>query len=155
MYRANKREENQRSNAEVNPSISSAERWEDQPLPVEDYLTLTQASAVTPGRPSPSAMWRWARKGVKARTGERILMRHVRAGGRVFVTRAWILDFVEALASRDSEYFSAKDQAAAGAPPRSQAFASPTRPRKPRRPKAPFDPDRQKRVAAELEGEGL
>jgi hypothetical protein len=90
-----------------------------------------------------------------ARDGTRVRLKHRRIGGKIFTSPEWIDEFTEALTNADTAYFAAKDQAAAGTPPRSEAFDAPARPRKPRRPKTPFDPERQKRVADELEGEGL
>lgn len=42
------------------------------------YITLTEVANITPGRPSTNCVWRWCRRGVKSRTGERIHLQHVR-----------------------------------------------------------------------------
>ena len=38
----------------------------------ENYITLTQAAKLAPGRPSVNCIWRWCRRGVLARSGERV-----------------------------------------------------------------------------------
>ena len=40
------------------------------------YITLTEAAKVAPGRPSTSCLWRWCRKGVISRNGERVRLKH-------------------------------------------------------------------------------
>jgi hypothetical protein len=74
----------------------------------EDYITLGEAAKLAPGRPSVNACWRWARKGVKARSGQRIRLRHIRAGGRVLTTAAWVEQFTRELADADAEHFDAE-----------------------------------------------
>jgi hypothetical protein len=73
----------------------------------DEYLTLSEAPRHIPGRPSASAVWRWCRDGVKARNGERVRLQHVRAGARIFTTRAWLDEFMDKLAAADAEYFAA------------------------------------------------
>ena len=69
------------------------------------YLTLTQAAALLPHRPHPAALWRWCRKGIVSRDGERIRLMHLRVGGRILVTREAIEAFGLALAEHDSKHF--------------------------------------------------
>ena len=76
-----------------------------QPQPRDHYVTLAEAAKLAPGRPSANAVWRWARKGVKSRAGGRVYLRHIRAGGRVLTTAAWIEQFAHALAEADAEHF--------------------------------------------------
>jgi len=45
------------------------------------------------------------RRGIKARTGERIRLRHVRVGGKLFTTEKWVGEFVHALAEADLAAF--------------------------------------------------
>jgi len=71
----------------------------------ENFIDLTTAARRSPGRPSTCAVWRWARKGVKSRTGERIQLQHIRAGGKLFTTDAWLHDFFEAVANADRAHF--------------------------------------------------
>ncbi len=72
------------------------------------YLSLKEAanSEFVPGRPSANAIWRWARRGVKSRTGERVKLEHVRAGGKIFVTPDGLSSFFSRLAAADDAYFS-------------------------------------------------
>ncbi|MCI0630465.1 MAG: DUF1580 domain-containing protein, partial [Phycisphaerales bacterium] len=55
---------------------------------IEELITLVEAAKLSPGRPSVNAVWRWCRRGVRARNGERIRLEHVRAGGRIFTSAA-------------------------------------------------------------------
>ncbi len=66
-----------------------------------DHITFAQAARATPGKVSPSAIWRWARKGVIARNGEIIHLRHIRSGGRVYTKLEWLEQFHESLAEND------------------------------------------------------
>lgn len=71
----------------------------------ENYITLTQAAKMAPLRPSTNCIWRWCRKGVLARGGERIRLQHVRLGGKLFTTAEWVTQFGQALAEADATYF--------------------------------------------------
>jgi hypothetical protein len=73
---------------------------------ISDYLTLTQASRLLPNRPHPSTIWRWCRKGVLSRTGERVWLRHVRFGGYVYTRALWVEEFGCHLAQKDAAHFS-------------------------------------------------
>jgi hypothetical protein len=50
-------------------------------------------------------MWRWCRRGVLARTGDRIRLEHVRVGGKLFTRPEWVQDFGHRLAQADARYF--------------------------------------------------
>ena len=39
-------------------------------------ITLTEAAKITPGRPSTNCLWRWCRRGVLSRGGERVRLEH-------------------------------------------------------------------------------
>lgn len=56
----------------------------------EEHITLTQAAKLAPGRPSPNCVWRWCREGVKAASGQRVRLKHVRFGSRIYTTRQWL-----------------------------------------------------------------
>jgi hypothetical protein len=71
----------------------------------ESYITLTQATKVAPGRPSINCVWRWCRKGVIARSGERVRLQHVRIGGKLYTTQTWLDQFGRQLAEADAKYF--------------------------------------------------
>ncbi len=68
-------------------------------------LTCAQAARQFPGSPAPSTVWRWARKGVKARNGERVRLRHVRIGGQLFIPVEALAEFAEAVADADRQHF--------------------------------------------------
>jgi hypothetical protein len=83
------------------------------PIP---FLTCAQAARQCPQSPTPNpaTIWRWARKGVKARNGKRVCLEHVRAGAKVLIPEGALTTFFKAIADADSEYFRA---AADAAPP--------------------------------------
>ncbi len=68
----------------------------------DDYLSLTDVAKVTPGRPSTNCVWRWCRRGVLSRSGERIRLQHVRMGGMIYTTHAWLEKFGHLLAAADT-----------------------------------------------------
>lgn len=76
---------------------------------LDAHLTLAQASRIAPGRPSTNCLWRWCRRGVLARNGERVRLEHIRAGGKIFTTAAWVDEFGRRLADADAEYFAADE----------------------------------------------
>lgn len=90
------------------------------------HLSLTDVAKIVPGRPSANCVWRWCRRGVLARSGERIRLRHVRIGGKIFTTRRWLEDFGRELAAEDAKYFSLCEATTAAAraeeppPPKAQ-----------------------------------
>jgi hypothetical protein len=53
------------------------------PMHANDYITLGEAAKIAPGRPSANCVWRWCRKGVLSRAGQRVRLRHVRIGGKI------------------------------------------------------------------------
>lgn len=91
-----------------------------------EHLTLTQAAKLAPGRPSGNCIWRWCRRGVLARGGERIRLEHIRAGGKILTTAAWIAAFAKRLAEADAAYFDRRE-AEAPPPPRRATHARPSR----------------------------
>lgn len=75
----------------------------------ESLITLTDVAKQAPGRPSTNCIWRWCRKGLKSRNGERIRLQHVRLGGLIYTTRAWLDEFGRKLAAADENYFKLND----------------------------------------------
>ena len=73
--------------------------------PTEEFITLSEAAKHAPGRPTTAAVWRWARQGVKARSGTRVFLRHVRVGGRIFTRPDWLGQFFAATAQADVQHF--------------------------------------------------
>ena len=129
-------------------------------VPAMSLITLNTAAAQTPGRPHVSCVWRWCRRGVKARAGPRVRLEHVRVGGKIFTTQAWLNAFGRELAAADTAYFAGKQEEAKSVPPRDAAFGSPRDRRRASRaggqkpgrpgPRRPHD-----ELDAELRGEGL
>lgn len=119
------------------------------------WLTLSAAAKLAPGRPSTNCMWRWCRRGVLARTGERLHLQHIRAGGRVMIRQEWIEEFCTKLAHADAAHFAAKDAAAASVPPRDARFAPPSRRMARIAPAAWKTQEEDEQIERELESEGL
>ncbi|MDP6635659.1 MAG: hypothetical protein QGG42_12215 [Phycisphaerae bacterium] len=74
------------------------------------YIRLGQAARIAPGRPSANCIWRWCRKGILSRTGQRIRLQHIRIGGKIFTTGGWLDEFGKSLAAADAEYFDQAEQ---------------------------------------------
>lgn len=121
-----------------------------------DHLTLGAAAKHAPGKPSANAMWRWCRRGVLARNGERVRLQHVRAGGKIFTTAGWVGEFCRRLADSDRVYFDQKDAAAQALPPRDGKFGPPARKASSRK-SAPVwrSHEEDARLERELSEEGL
>lgn len=119
-----------------------------------DHITLGQASHLVPGRPSTNCMWRWCRKGVLSRGGERIRLQHVRIGGRIFTKPDWVEDFGRRLTEADVTYFDAREAASKELARRDPRFDPPKRHKRLRSPRSSTLVD-QTAIDRELEEEGL
>ena len=73
------------------------------------YIGLSEAARIAPGRPSTNCLWRWCRRGVLSRGGERVRLRHVRIGGKIFTKAEWLDEFGQSLAAADAEHFDLDD----------------------------------------------
>ncbi len=82
----------------------------------DELLSLAQAAKIVPGRPSANCVWRWCRRGVMSRAGERIYLQHVRVGGKVYTRAEWLQHFGRALAEADAAYFRQSDSEACPIP---------------------------------------
>lgn len=111
----------------------------------EQYITLTQATKVAPGRPSTNCIWRWCRRGVIARSGQRIKLEHIRMGGKIFTTQLWIDAFGRKLAEADAQYFD-RDTPTLPVPPPAQSSL---------RHRAPMAASPSSDIERELEEAGL
>jgi hypothetical protein len=114
----------------------------------EDLLTLSQAAKVAPGRPSSNCVWRWCRRGLSSRAGERVYLQHVRVGGKIYTRTQWLDQFWRTLADADVQHFRLKEEAL--------PVPAPTSLRKVRRER--FDQHRRESIATadrELEDAGL
>ena len=120
-----------------------------------NYLTLTQAAKVAPGRPSTNCLWRWCRRGVLARDGTRVRLEHVRLGGRVYTTPGWLAQFGRHLATADRAYFDGRIAAAGQLPPRDPRYGPPKRPGRVRQSSPPPRRVDLDAIHRELESEGL
>jgi len=70
-----------------------------------DYLTLSQAARLVPGRLAASTLWRWHRRGVRAASGQRVRLRCVRFGRRLYTTAEWLEEFSRRLAEADGRHY--------------------------------------------------
>ena len=93
-----------------------------------ELIDMKAAAKLVPTKPSPAAVWRWCRKGIVARNGERIYLEHRRYGRRLFTTKAALEAFAKATAEADNEHL---------------ARASPAKP-------APIKPRSEDRRAADI-----
>lgn len=116
----------------------------DAPAP-EEHITLAQAAKLAPGRPSSNCVWRWCREGVKAASGQRVRLKHVRFGSRIYTTRQWMNDFGLALAVADAAHFDRDEQAPACPEP------APSRRSSKRSRRASNDDSRRRHLEAERE----
>ncbi len=71
----------------------------------EEPISLVEAASRSPGRPSANAVWRWCRRGIKSRSGRRVRLDHIRAGGRIYTSNEALKRFFVAVASADAEHF--------------------------------------------------
>ncbi|HPM22957.1 MAG TPA: hypothetical protein PLP66_03580 [Phycisphaerae bacterium] len=112
----------------------------EQATATGNYITLTEAAKIAPGRPSTNCVWRWCRRGVKSRNGERVRLQHLRIGGMIYTTPGWLEQFGRALADADAKYFDLCEAAAdaSAAAPRRRRRVSQSR----------FEEQRREQVAA-------
>ena len=80
-------------------------------------ISLSEAAKLTPGRPHTATLTRWCRPGIKARTGERVRLKHWRVGRKIFTTPEALEEFFERTAEADLPHFSDRDAAQAPAQP--------------------------------------
>jgi len=78
-------------------------------------ITLTELAKITPGRPSTNCLWRWCRRGILSRGGERVRLEHRRIGGKIFTAPDWLEEFGRKLAEADTRHFDQCEEAAADA----------------------------------------
>lgn len=70
-------------------------------IDTNEYIDCATAGQNLPGRPSANAVWRWAARGVLGRDRQRVRLRHIRVGKKLFTTMAWLMEFsVEYAAAR-------------------------------------------------------
>lgn len=74
-------------------------------LASEEKIHLKRAAKLTPEPVHPSAPWRWMRRGILARNGERIYLEGVRVGGKLMTSKQAMERFFAAVAEADAEHF--------------------------------------------------
>jgi hypothetical protein len=68
-------------------------------VPKLDWLPVRRGG----GRLSLSTLWRWCLRGVRAKDGQRVKLRAVRAGEVLCTTEQWVRDFFQALTEHDPD----------------------------------------------------
>lgn len=81
---------------------------------VRSYLTMAQAARCCPGtagrhHPSPGAVFRWARYGLKSRSGQVVRLQHARCGRGLYTTADWLHEFFAKLAAADLPHWETKN----------------------------------------------
>lgn len=71
----------------------------------DDLIDLSTAAKLLPNRPHTATLWRWCRVGVKARSGQRVRLEHVRYGGKIFTTAEALDRLGRDLAEADAAHF--------------------------------------------------
>ena len=71
----------------------------------KESISLADAARLIPNRSSPNTVWRWCRRGLKLRNGERIRLSYTQVGGRIFTTPADVVEFLERVTVADAEFF--------------------------------------------------
>ena len=66
---------------------------------MENYLTVNEAAAKLPGKVRGYSVWRWCKFGLPDpnEKGKRIYCESVRVSGKVYVTWAWVSEFVKTM----------------------------------------------------------
>jgi hypothetical protein len=82
-----------------------------------EYLSLSEAAKALPRglngkKHSTNKLWRWARRGVKARDGRRIFLEHIRLGGSILVPKGAIEAFGKELMEADRQHFDGREEKA-------------------------------------------
>lgn len=69
-----------------------------------EYLDCKAAAKLLPGNRHPSTLWRWMTVGLPVNgTGRKVHLQHVRVGGTLCTTQAWLHEFFERLTGRETE----------------------------------------------------
>ncbi len=126
----------------------------EQATVTDEYITLTDAAKIAPGRPSTNCIWRWCRRGVLSRGGERVRLQHLRIGGMIYTTARWLEEFGRRLAEADAKYFDLCEATAEAARAAEPSVSHRRRPA----PRSQFQEQRRReleQIDRELEAEGL
>ncbi|NOG54187.1 MAG: DUF1580 domain-containing protein [Planctomycetes bacterium] len=75
---------------------STQQHQVDNQTSFDSYLTLGEASRLLPGRPTPTSLWRWSRKGLSG-----VKLRTIRISRKIYTTQDWLNEFFEAVDRAD------------------------------------------------------
>jgi hypothetical protein len=70
-----------------------------------ERISFAQAAKLVPGNLNPIAIWRWAKKGIKLPSGDRIKLPYEKIGTRHFTTREALDEFLSESKQADREHF--------------------------------------------------
>ena len=68
-----------------------------------NYVPTSKASRLFPGKPHPLTILRWRLTGLIGPDGNRVKLRYIRSGKRIFTTREWADEFLAALNAEPSQ----------------------------------------------------
>ena len=71
-------------------------------LQTENWLTLSQAAKLVPGKPHPATIWRWCRDGANG-----VRLAFIKSGARIVVSERALIEFLERSTQADAERFEA------------------------------------------------
>lgn len=71
-------------------------------------ISLREAITRIPGRPHFSTVWRWARRGVLTRSGDRVRLRTWKVGSQLYTTPTEIERFITAITEADDAEYAAQ-----------------------------------------------
>jgi hypothetical protein len=68
------------------------------------FLTMAQAARVLPQPRRTAAVWRWCRRGILTRAGERVYLWHVRFGRTMYTSMESLVKFGRLIAEADGRH---------------------------------------------------
>jgi hypothetical protein len=72
---------------------------------MSELIPIGKVAALCPSRVSTNTVWRWMRRGVLARNGQRVRLWHCRCGGKLFSSEQALTHFFQETADADAIYF--------------------------------------------------
>jgi len=75
---------------------------------MKNLITLSKAANMCPIKTTRQSVWRWCRKGLVSKSGERVYLEHYRLGREILTTEENLIQFMENTADADKPYFEPK-----------------------------------------------
>ena len=82
---------------------------------LDDKITLTAAAKRVPGRPHPSTLWRWCRRGIRG-----VRLRYLKVGRCIYTTAADLEQFFTAVTEADQRQYAAAHPTSSTSPLKTQ-----------------------------------